>query len=560
MDVVLPLIAQSGARGEALQRIAERVRPGYEGRHPVDDKTSLVHCRHCQFIDGVARLQRRGPLVIDVPVDEPVHRLVDRAALRVGHDRDRPPGRSTRTQTVTGQIAAVARLGALVVVVAAKSRVDRLLQIGGDAQVLRVVARLALEEGLEGATETADTAVVLIVAGPGRGLVVRRGGRQLPVVRKVVVGDQAGAYLVPAVAGRIPGRFKDGGVDRELGRGFQLSAEIAATPGAGDREARAGNPAAGVVGCVAIGGIRAQPGDRIELVVCLLVHHTTKQLQIVGRVPHRRGHHAGAFGATQVVGARDRVVVDAVVAAVDKADVKPQRTLVGGVGVAAGVFVLPVIAGQCAELATRTGPRTLGDVVHRPGERAPAEGRRLRTADHLDPLQVLQPVSGDVTVHEDAVDEERGVRFALDIGHAADHRAIEATSERGAEREARRERGDIAHVLEALFLDGLGTYRRDRNRDRLQGFGDATRRHLNATEGDRIQLTGRFRRGFLSGRLLRDVPRFRCLGQRKRRHEQAGGNAATQQRGLQSGHARDTCRLRLGDGRSRCLPGGGKER
>ena len=123
----------------------------------------------------------------------------------------------------------------------------------------------------------------------------------------------------------------------------------------------------------------------------------------------------------------------------------------------------------------------LGDQVDGAGEGRASEQRGLRALDHFDPLDDIERERQDRIVVEHAVNEDRGVGAAENLGLPADHRpaaaALHAVAVQFLEREARRELADVHHVGQAPFADLGRRERADRERHVLDPLFLLARRH-----------------------------------------------------------------------------------
>ena len=493
VEVVGGLVAQGPARGEAGEGFIQRPRldVGAGTEHATIDTATA------DLVPRIAGFQRGGPLVGDVPVHHAVDGLVGGLVVRIGRHRHH---RAVARQHEAGQVAKPTRLSLLVVVVQAGQTGHCQRLVAAQAQVLRPVLHRGVGEGFKRTAVAAIGAVVLVGAGVGAAVVVGGGRGQRPVVVEEVFGTQAGAQEIGLAPGEVAGSGELIGIDAVLGRRLDIATPVTAVAVGQDR-VQAEVQRTGFLRQVAVEVLAADGGNGEMLVTALLLHHAGGDVQLLGRRPGHGNHAADGLGTAQVLLLRGLVVEQAIIATLVDADVVAKGAVLTATGVEQAELFLSIVASAQGQLGARRTARTAGDEIHRAGEGATAIGGRLRATHHFHALDVFQAVAGNVAFHVDAVDEERGIGLALDVGHAADHRAVKATAVAGLEGEAGRQRGNVAHIDQALLFDGLLADGRDRQRHLLQRLGHAAGGDFDRFQaGDRaVGIGSRFDIGAFSG-------------------------------------------------------------
>ncbi len=187
-------------------------------------------------------------------------------------------------------------------------------------------------------------------------------------------------------------------------------------------------------------------------------------------------------------------------------DLRAEQSLDERTGDVAAHLAVVIVATAHRNFRAELVGRCARDEIHRTGEGAATKERRLRAADHLDPLEVVEAVAADRARHEDAVDEEGGIRLALDVRHAADDRPVTDAAEGRAEGKSSGIARHVANVEHAALLDLLLGDGRDRKRHLLLRFANAAGGHRDLVEFGSVAFLGR------SLLLLRE--RGRALDQR----------------------------------------------
>ncbi len=239
------------------------------------------------------------------------------------------------------------------------------------------------------------------------------------------------------------------------------------------------NPFRGGVVELSLAGIGVGRPVRAEVVLALvLVHDARRDLQVVGRLIQQRETCGGGVRSIRVlVGGLSRGSIDAVdpaaVEAVPDACAKAEHAIDDGLAVSGADLIAWLAIRRVRDFGARVGggrrdARLYHDVAHGAALGTRAEEGALRTAQHLDAVEIERLGQRVVGIESDrphlnggVIDIDAGGARAAGGGNAANRNRVRAG---GVDRHARHEAHHLGHVANAFLIERILVERGDADR------------------------------------------------------------------------------------------------